>query len=156
MREESTTINEGALVFPALAGAYRKLAPFGYALMRVAIGLSFVNGGVDKLLFNGTARIAAGNITALGLTPPMAWAWAVTILEFGGGILLILGLFTRLAAVALTIELTVIAFGIMALRGFFWTTGGMEVALLMEAATIAFVLGGGGRFSLDRLMGREF
>jgi putative oxidoreductase len=59
-------------------------------------------------------------------------------------------------AFALAIELTVIAFGVMSARGFFWTTGGMEVALLMELATIGFVLGGGGRYSLDRLLGREF
>jgi putative oxidoreductase len=86
----------------------------------------------------------------------MAWAWVVTGLEFFGAILLGLGLFTRPVAVALTVELTVIAFGIMALRGFFWTVGGMEVALLMGIACIGFILGGGGRYSLDRMIGREF
>jgi putative oxidoreductase len=41
-------------------------------------------------------------------------------------------------------------------RGIFWTTGGIEVALLMGLVTLAFVIGGGGRYSVDRLIGREF
>jgi putative oxidoreductase len=156
MREESSTVDDSRLMVPALAGCYRTLAPLSYAFIRIAVALMFFSGGVDKIFHGGTARIAAGNITALGLTPPLAWAWAVTILEFFGAILLALGLFTRPVAFALTVELTVIAFGIMSARGFFWTTGGMEVALLMEFATIGFVFGGGGRYSLDRLIGREF
>lgn len=44
----------------------------------------------------------------------------------------------------------------MALRGFFRTVDGIEIALLMEFATIGFIFGGGGRYSLDRLIGRKF
>jgi putative oxidoreductase len=156
MIDESSSVDESRLMIPALAGLYRGLAPLAYALVRITVALMFLAGGIDKIFHNGAARIAAGNITALGLTPPYVWAWAVTILEFFGAILLGLGLFTRPVAFALTVELTVITFGIMSARGFFWTTGGMEVALLMELATIAFVFGGGGRYSLDRLIGREF
>jgi putative oxidoreductase len=156
MIDEAHTIDRDRLYIPALGGVYRSVAPLSYALLRIIIALMFLSGGVDKIFHGGAARIAAGNITALGLTPPMAWAWVVTGLEFFGAILLGLGLFTRPVAVALTVELTVIAFGIMALRGFFWTVGGMEVALLMGIACIGFILGGGGRYSLDRMIGREF
>jgi uncharacterized membrane protein YphA (DoxX/SURF4 family) len=41
-------------------------------------------------------------------------------------------------------------------RGMFWTSGGIEVALLLCLISFAFVLGGGGRYSLDRVIGREF
>jgi putative oxidoreductase len=44
----------------------------------------------------------------------------------------------------------------MAPRGAFWTTGGIEVALLLALAAFAFVIGGGGRYSLDRVIGKEF
>ena len=44
----------------------------------------------------------------------------------------------------------------MVKRGLFWTSVGLEVALLLMLLTFAFVLGGGGRYSLDRLIGREF
>jgi putative oxidoreductase len=124
--------------------------------MRVVVALMFLPVGIDKMFYGGAARVAAGNITGLGLTPPLAWGWAVAVTEFFGAILLALGLFTRPVAFVLAVELTVIAFGIMALKGFFWTAGGMEVALLMELATIGFIFGGGGRYSLDRLIGREF
>jgi putative oxidoreductase len=156
MHEESGAVDQSRLMIPALAGVYRGLAPLSYAFMRVVVALMFLPVGIDKMFYGGAARVAAGNITQLGLTPPLAWGWAVAIVEFFGAILLALGLFTRPVAFALAVELTVIAFGIMAAKGFFWTTGGMEVALLMELATIAFIFGGGGRYSLDRLIGREF
>jgi hypothetical protein len=38
----------------------------------------------------------------------------------------------------------------------FWTTGGIEVALLLGLVMLAFVIGGSGRYSLDRVIGREF
>ncbi len=40
-------------------------------------------------------------------------------------------------------------------RGFSWHVNGVEVALILEIAIIGFILGGGGRYSLDRLIGRE-
>jgi putative oxidoreductase len=56
----------------------------------------------------------------------------------------------------MTIMLAVISFGIMIHRGMFWMTGGIEVSLLLGLVTLAFVIGGGGRYSLDRAIGREF
>jgi len=155
--DETETIDERKLVVPALAGLHRRAAPFGYALLRVILGLQFLPSGIDKLFEGGAARIAAGNITQLGwFRPILAWAWAVAGLEFFGAILMILGLFTRPVAFALAVELTVIAFWIMLARGAFWTTGGIQVALLMLVAAIGFVFGGGGRYSVDRMLGREF
>jgi putative oxidoreductase len=77
----------------------------------------------------------------------------VGLIEFSGAILLALGLFTRPVAFAATVQ---IAFGIMIKRGAFRATGGIEVALLPGLMTFAFVIGGGGRYSVDRLIGREF
>ena len=156
MIDETGTIDANRLIVPALAGPYRALGPLAYAAIRVLTALILFPGGIDKLFYGGLPRIASGNISALGLPLPYAWAWAVACTEFFGSILLALGLFTRPAAVALTIMLTVIAFGIMIKRGMFWTTGGIEVALLLALITFAFVIGGGGRYSLDRLIGREF
>jgi putative oxidoreductase len=73
-----------------------------------------------------------------------------------GGSLLAVGLFTRPAAFAIFIEMMVVAFGIMIKRGLFWPTHGLEVALLLGLVAFGFLLGGGGRYSLDRLIGREF
>jgi uncharacterized membrane protein YphA (DoxX/SURF4 family) len=75
---------------------------------------------------------------------------------FFGSILLGLGLFTRPVAAAFLIEVIVISFGIAAARGFFWTTNGSEITLLMAACFVGFIFGGGGRYSVDRAIGYEF
>jgi putative oxidoreductase len=156
MIDETRTIDANRLIIPVLAGAYRTLGPIAYAAIRVLTALILFPGGIDKLFYGGAARIATGAITAMGWPLPYAWAWTVTCIEFFGAIMLALGLFTRPVAFAMTVQLAVIAFGIMIKRGLFWTSGGIEVALLLGLITFAFVLGGGGRYSLDHLIGREF
>jgi len=156
MIDETPAIDERRLIIPGLAGLYRAVAPFGYAAIRVALALVLLANGIDKVFYGGAARIAAGNITTLGFPYPYAWAWAVAYIEFYGAIMIGLGLFTRPVAFSMTIAFAVIAFGIMINRGLFWHTGGIEVALLLLAMAIALVIGGGGRYSLDRLIGREF
>ena len=69
---------------------------------------------------------------------PYAWAWAVTCIESLGAIMLAVGLFTRPVAFAMTVQLAVIAFEIMIKRGMFWTSGGIEVALLLGLVTFAY------------------
>jgi putative oxidoreductase len=156
MIDEISAIDKSKLIVPKLGGIYWHVAPLGYAFMRIVIALVFLQGGVEKLFLGGADRIAAGNITKLGLSFPYAWAWTVAGLDFFGSILLGLGLFTRPVAAAFLVEVTVISFGIAAPRGFFWTTNGAEITLLMAFTFIGFVFGGGGRYSVDRLIGREF
>jgi putative oxidoreductase len=154
--ETAATIDESRLVIPGLAGFYRRAAPYSYAFIRILVGLLFLPIGIDKLFLGGAGRIAAGNILRLGVQPPLAWAWTVAGLEFFGAFLLMLGLFTRPVAFALAIELTVITSGILAPRGWLWTVNGFEVGLLLTLVLIGLVFGGSGRYSLDRLIGREF
>lgn len=156
MIDETSNTDKNRLIIPQLAGFYGHVAPLSYAFMRIVIALVLLPDGFDKIFLGGADRIAAGNIAKLGLPLPHAWAWTVAGLEFFGSMLLGLGLFTRPVAVACAVMLTVIAFGIAVPRGFFWTSNGAEVALLMEFAIIGFIFGGGGRYSLDRLIGREF
>jgi putative oxidoreductase len=156
MIDESGAIDENRLIIPQLGGIYRRVAPLSYAFLRIVIALIFLQDGIEKMFLGGAERIAAGNIVKLGLSFPHAWAWTVAGLDFFGSILLGLGLFTRPVAVAFLVQVTVISFGIAAPRGFFWTTNGAEITLLMAFAFIGFLFGGGGRYSVDRLIGREF
>jgi uncharacterized membrane protein YphA (DoxX/SURF4 family) len=78
-------------------------------------------------------------------------------IEFVGGLLLAFGLATRAAAAAALVA------GLMAVAvihvhfavGYFWTEGGYEYPLLWGIPALSFVVRGGGRFSLDALVGRE-
>jgi putative oxidoreductase len=132
------------------------LVPIGYAFARVYYALLILPSGYEKVFHDGAARIAEGNVLKTGLQPPLFWAWAVAYLEFYGMILLALGLLTRPVAFAFAIEMAVIALMIQMPNGYFWTSRGAEFAVMLFVVCVAFLFGGGGRYSLDRKLGREF
>jgi putative oxidoreductase len=132
-----------------------RLIPIGYAIARVWFALLILPSGYEKVFENGAARIAAGNILKTGFYPPLFWAWVVALLEFFGMILLALGLGTRLVAFLMAIELAVITVTIQLPNGYFWTSRGAEFALVLFVVCCAFVIGGGGRYTVDRRLRRE-
>jgi putative oxidoreductase len=139
---------------PALRAACEPLAPYAYAFMRFCVGATIVPHGYTKL-FQGAVAPAAGMIAKLGLEPAMAWAYFVSGVEFFGGILLAIGLLTRLAAALLVVEFAVIVFAVKFGIGFFGFRGGFELELLLGLLCLAIFFKGGGRVSVDRAIGRE-
>jgi putative oxidoreductase len=73
-----------------------------------------------------------------------------------GAACLAIGLFTRIAAAMIGIEMLVIVFLFQWQFGYFGTARGYEYALLWLLLCIAIFLKGGGRYSIDRLIGKEF
>ena len=90
----------------------------------------------------------------LGYTPGMFWGTLVGCTELVGGILLVLGLFTRFAAAAVLIFM-IVAVKFTSAKGFFWSAGGYEYPLLIGICALFFLIRGGGPLSLDRTIGRE-
>jgi putative oxidoreductase len=158
MIDEYAVPTRQQLFIPALEPVYRKLAPYGYSFMRVLLGVVLIPGGIDKLFNGGVGRIAAGNVVKAGFEPAWFWAWLVGGLEFFGAMLIVVGLWTRPVAFMLTIQMIVITWRIRGGDGFFVTAkgGGMEVSMVLLVMCIAVLAGGGGRWSLDRKIGREF
>jgi putative oxidoreductase len=155
----------GMLFAVAIGGAGRyalqksleaRLPSIGYALARVWFALLILPSGYEKVFADGATRIAAGNVLKTGFYPPLFWAWVVALLEFVGMILLALGLGTRVIAFMMAIELGVIIVAIQGPSGWFWTSRGTEFQVALFLVCLAFVIGGGGRYSLDRKLGREF
>jgi putative oxidoreductase len=113
--------------------------------------------GMQKLFgaFGGMGYTAnAALFDKLGYTPGVFWGTLVGCTELIGGILLVIGLFTRFAAAAVVIfMLTAIHF--TSAKGFFWGAGGMEYPILIGACALFFLIRGGGRCSVDRAIGRE-
>ncbi len=134
----------------------KRLVPVAYALARVWMALLILPSGWEKVFDNGVARIAAGNVMKTGFYPPMFWAWVVAILELVGMVMLAAGLLTRPIAFMFFVEMAVITVTIQMPNGYFWTSRGCEFALLLTVISYAFVMGGGGKYSLDRRIGREF
>jgi putative oxidoreductase len=90
----------------------------------------------------------------LGYKPGAVWVTIVALTELVGGIMLILGLFTRFAAAGVVIFM-INAVLFTSAKGFFWTAGGSEFSILILAVALVFLVRGGGEYSIDQKMGRE-
>ncbi|GAB3438505.1 DoxX family protein [Insolitispirillum peregrinum] len=146
-------------LIPAVAGFERLVAPIGEPMLRIAAGLMLMPHGAQKLFgwFGGYGLQGTGQFfaTKLGLEPGVLMAGMAGSVEFFGGLLLALGLLTRPAAVAVAFMMLIAISTAHWSAGFFNTNGGYEFALLWGLVAVSFALRGGGRFSVDALIGRE-
>lgn len=126
-------------------------APWGIALLRVVTGIIFLMHGQQKLFEFGLGGVT-GMMTGLGVPAPGFMALVVTLVEVVGGIALILGAFTRIAALLLAIDMLVAFFLVHIPNGFFASNGGVELVLLLATASVALVLTGPGAMALDSLL----
>jgi putative oxidoreductase len=149
------TRDKPRLIFPALAGLYERFSPFSYSFMRFATGAVLVPHGIQKILTVPISRFAP-NIAAKGLPFAEALAYLTYFAESVAAACLALGLFTRAAAAMIGIEMLVIIFVFQWQFGYFWTARGYEYALLWLLLCIAIFFKGGGRYSIDRIIGKEF
>ncbi|MGH6673525.1 MAG: DoxX family protein [Xanthobacteraceae bacterium] len=149
----SSGVDRKRLFVPAAAPLYEALSPVGYALIRVALGLILVPHGFAKLFLND-AIPTSHHFAQWGWAYPLAWAYFIGAVEFFGGLLLALGLFTRIAAAAFVVEMAVISFALLYPR-WDWGRHGMEYALFMGVVALGILLAGSGRYSVDSLIGRE-
>lgn len=129
-------------------GTYADVAPL---VLRVATGAIFAMHGWQKLSVMGVGG-TEGMLIALGF--PMAAFLAPLLIaaELGGGILLILGLFTHWSAKVLVVVSAVALFAVHLKNGFFAATGGYEFILLLLAASLSVLITGPGKYSLDKKM----
>lgn len=146
-------VDRKRLLVPGVAKLYEVLAPLSYTLIRFSLGVFLIPHGYAKL-FQDDAIAASRNFVNFGWSYPLAWAYFIGALEFIGGIMLAIGLLTRLVAAAFVIEMSVISFVVL-WPVWSWGRHGMEYALLMGLLALAIMFRGGGRFSVDHYLGRE-
>jgi len=147
-------INSNRLIVPGLAGLYEKGSPYAYAFMRFATGAVLVPHGIQKILYQPMEKFAP-NIAGKGLPFPELLGYLTYFTESVVAICLAIGLFTRVAAVMIWIEMAVIITVFQWQFGYFWTARGYEYALLWLLLCTAIFFRGGGRYSVDHLIGRE-
>jgi putative oxidoreductase len=122
---------------------------------RIAAGAIFAAHGAQKLFgwFSGYGLEAtAGWMASIGIEPGMLMAILAGSAEFFGGLLLIAGLLTRPAALALTFTMVVALVTVHLDNGFFMANNGYEFALALLAISVGLVFRGGGSLSVDRLI----
>ncbi len=141
---------EPRLIIPALAPLYCALDGCGDLLLRILCGALLLPPGWHKLtgpLFDRDVQL----FHQLGFEPAVPLMWFITALEFVGGAFLIVGLLTRPIAIMVAVEMLVIAIAVDIPNG-----RGYPFTLLWAAVAVAISLRGGGRWSVDRWIGREF
>ena len=135
-----------------------RLGVFAPLAARVIVGIIMTAHGLQKLTEIGPATFGGQLLAGLGVPLPVFFGYVVTFAELIGGILLIVGLLSRFAALVLTIELVVaislvkVNIGLIAPHG---SGAGAELDLALIAGFLAILLGGPGMLSLDYLLGVE-
>lgn len=125
------------------------------AVLRVGTAIIFIMHGYQKLFVMHPAGVA-GFFGSLNIPAPGAAAWLVSLLEFGGGILLLFGAFTRLIAFGLMIDMIVAILTVHLKNGFFMgEKPGFEFVMMLAFAALTLVLGGAGAPSIDAEIARR-
>lgn len=120
------------------------------AILRVAAGSIFIAHGAQKLFVFGFAGVT-GFFTQAGIPLPGLMGPFIALLEFFGGIALVIGLLTRLASLGLAFNMLGAIF-LVHLKGGFFNPSGIEFPLAVLGVNLALVLTGPGTFSLDALI----
>lgn len=139
------------LFVPDLAPLHQRLSKLAYPLIRVSAGLMLVPYGWSKLADPPTMTNIVELLHRLKLEPAVPLGWFLGTVELFGGAMLAIGLFTRPVALIIAIEMAVITIEV-----FLPTGRGYQLTLLWFLVALAIAFRGGGRYSADYLIGREF
>ena len=119
---------------------------WGITVVRIMTGLLFAVHGYQK--FAGGIGGAAAMFTKIGIPFPGLMAPFIAILELVGGILLLLGVATRVVACLFAVEMLVTTLWVK-IPSANWNASDLDRMLLV--ACVLFVLAGPGAAALDRL-----
>lgn len=122
-----------------------RYTPHAYAAFRIVFGLMFLSHGLQKIfgMFGGLAQFG-GQLPALASEPGIAG-----VLELGLGTLIMLGLFTKLAAFVASGEMAVAYFKGHQRTAFWPLENQGELAVLFCFAFLYIAARGAGRWSVD-------
>ena len=160
----ATKSDHSRLIIPGLGGIYDGLGSLAYPFLRFCFGAFFVPHGWSKIIggavakYNEAGALVGGTaafMTKMTFPAPEAMAWYIGILELVGGVMLAVGLLTRLIAIQIAGFMLVAAFVVHS-SSWFWTGRGMEMPLILLVIAIVIAIRGGGNLSIDKNLSKEF
>lgn len=131
-----------------------RIAGVAPLLVRVIVGVIMIFHGLGKLT-NGIGKFGTVTLVPLGVPYPDVMAYVVTSTEIVGGLLLVVGLLSRLAALALLIEMATTLTLVKSHVGLIAPAArgaGAELDLALVAGFLTVLLAGPGVLSLDSLL----
>ena len=120
-------------------------------IIRAVTGVIFIAHGWQKLFVYGLSGVT-GAFAHMGVPAPEVLGPFVALVEFFGGVALVIGLLTRLAALGLAFNMLV-AMLLVHLKSGFFNPGGIEFPLSLFAAALVLVVTGAGNLSSDKALG---
>ncbi|KAB0497001.1 MULTISPECIES: DoxX family protein [Pseudomonas] len=128
-------------------------AGYGLTILRIVVGIIFAAHGSQKLFgaFGGYGIAGTAQwMESIGLAPGHLMAILAGGTEFFGGLALIIGLLARPAALGLTFVSLVAIFSVHISNGLFMSNNGYEFALALLGGSLAVLIEGAGKLSVDR------
>lgn len=128
---------------------------FGLLILRLVVGLTLAAHGSQKLfgVWGGSGMTGWTQVVQrLRIRPARPWAWVAALSEFGGGLLLALGLLSPLGSLAIIGAMLVAIATVHLSKGFWVTKGGFEFNLTLIGASAALAITGPGVYSLDNAL----
>ncbi|WP_435319160.1 DoxX family protein [Haloarchaeobius sp. TZWSO28] len=120
--------------------------------VRLGVGLIMLVHGLGKLTGAGPAGSGiegfAAALVSLGVPAPVLTAWLVGFAETIGGLLVLVGLFSRIGAAAIAAVMTGAILLVHLPNGFLVSNGGYEFALLVLLASVSLVFTDPGKYSV--------
>lgn len=133
-----------------LFGVFRLYSDWAPLMLRVVLGLAFISHGYPKL-FKMREQISQW-FESIGITPGKFWVLVVGVVEFFGGIALILGAWVELVGILLAINMLVAMWKVKWGKiGYIAQQGGWELDLIYLAVALSFLFTGAGMFSVSSL-----
>ena len=128
-------------------------AGLGLLVLRVVVGVVFIAHGSQKLFTYGLAGITGG-FEQMGVPMASVTAPLVTFVELIGGVALILGFLTPIAAALLAIDMLGAILFVHGKNGLFLPNG-YEFALTLLAVNVTLLLAGPGAAAVDNVLGNR-
>jgi len=119
----------------------------GLAVLRIAVATIFIRHGAQKLFVFGFGGVA-GMFGHMGIPFPGLMGPLIALLEFFGGIALVIGLLTRLVALGFVCDMLGAILLVQFKKGFM----GYEFEFLLLGSSLALAFMGAGTFSIDSLI----
>lgn len=122
-------------------------------IARIGLGVIFIQHGWTK--WQNGVEATARSFSRWGIPAPKVSAWFAIIAELGGGILLILGLATVVAGLAIFVTMAVAFVYVHVRHGILLENNGFELVVALGSAALLLAVCGAGRVSLDHLLFRR-